>query len=204
MSKRTFVLAAAAGAAVIAAGAAAAQGLGRVNIGQAAPDFTLAGADGRQHSLRAQKGKVVILEWTSPVCPYTKAHYDNKSMQALQREAKAKGFVWWSVNTSRQGKPGFLTREGANALIKEAGASPNAFLFDTGGKVGRTYGARATPSFFIIGKDGKLLYQGAVDDDSFGEGKATRNHVREAIADIAAGRAVRMAETRPYGCAVEY
>jgi hypothetical protein len=186
------------------AGAAYAQGLGRVDIGASAPDFTVAGSDGRQHSLKAHRGKVVVLEWMSPACPYTEGRYKDKTMQALQKQARGMGAVWYSVNTSRQGKPGYLTPAAATAKAKAEGATPTATLLDNGGKVGRLYGARTTPSFFIIGKDGKLLYQGAIDDDVFADGKATRNHVREALTDIAAGRAVRTAETRPYGCAVEY
>ncbi len=190
--------------ATLLAGTALAQGLGRVEIAGKAPDFSVTGADGKRHSLKGQKGKVVILEWTSPACPYSQARYDDKTVQTLQRDAKAKGIVWYSVNTSRPKKPGYLTPKAAQARTTKEGASPSAFLLDNGGKVGRLYGARTTPSFFIVGKDGRLLYQGAIDDDAFAEGKATRNHVREAMADIAAGKAVRVAETRPYGCAVEY
>jgi hypothetical protein len=114
------------------------------------------------------------------------------------------GAVWYSVNTSNKGKPGYLTASQAKAKAKAEDATPVATLLDNGGRIGRLYGARTTPSFFIIGKDGRLLYQGAIDDDVFADGKATRNHVREALSDIAAGKAVRVAETRPYGCAVEY
>jgi protein-disulfide isomerase len=187
------------------AGAAYAQGLGRVDIGAKAPDFSVVGADGKKHSLKSQKGKVVVLEWTSPVCPYTQARYDDKTMQTLQKDARANGVVWWSINTTGNAKrPGYLSPKKANERTAKEGASPAAFLIDNGGKLGRLYGARNTPSFFIVGKDGKLLYQGAIDDDAFAEGKATRNHVKEALADITAGRPVRVAETRPYGCAVEY
>lgn len=187
------------------AGGALAQGLGRVDIGAVAPNFTATGADGRKHTLRSQRGKVVVLEWTSPVCPYSQARYDDRTIQTLQKDAKAKGIVWWSVNTTGSSKrPGYLTPKAANARTVKEGASPSAFLIDNGAKLGRMYGARNTPSFFIIGKDGKLLYQGAIDDDAFADGKATRNHVKEALADITAGRPVRVPETRPYGCVVEY
>lgn len=186
------------------AGGAFAQGLGRVNIGAAAPDFQAPGADGKRHSLAANRGRVVVLEWMSPACPYTEARYTDKTMQALQKQARSMGAVWYSVNTSRKGKPGYLTAAKARSKAKAESATPTATLLDDGGKLGRLYGARTTPSFFIIGKEGKLLYQGAIDDDVFAEGKATRNHVREALTDIAAGKAVRVTETRPYGCAVEY
>lgn len=181
-----------------------AQGLGRVDIGAKAPDFELIGADGRRHALRDYRGKVVVLEWTSPVCPYTKAKYDDGTMQKLQKTARAQGVVWLSVNTSASGKPGYLTRERARARVAQTKAIVTAFLLDDGGRIGRLYGARATPSFFIIGKDGRLAYQGAIDDDQLANGTVTRNYVQTALEDLSASRPMRTAETRPYGCAVEY
>lgn len=178
--------------------------LGRVDIGAKAPNFELMGADGRMHALSAYRGKVVVLEWTSPVCPYTRAKYDDGTMQRLQKAARAQGVVWLSINTSASGKPGYLTRDQAKARVAQTGAVVSGFLLDNGGRVGKLYGARATPGFFIIGKDGRLAYQGAIDDDMLANGVVTVNYVQATLGAIAAKRAVKTPETRPYGCAVEY
>jgi len=53
------------------AGFAHAAGLDRVDVGAQAPQFAARGADGKQHSLRDYAGKLVVLEWTNPVCPFT-------------------------------------------------------------------------------------------------------------------------------------
>src|ERR1700679_1605315 len=52
-----------------AGGYAHASSLGRVNVGAQAPTFSAKGADGKEHRLRDYAGKLVVLEWTSPVCP---------------------------------------------------------------------------------------------------------------------------------------
>jgi hypothetical protein len=74
--------------------------------------------------------------------------------------------------------------------------------------MGRAYGATATPHLYIIDAQGVLRYQGAIDDRATaraGEGfDGVNNYVRAALADIAAGRAVRTASTRAYGCNVKY
>ena len=44
-----------------------------------------------------------------------------------------------------------------------------AFLLDEDGRLGRLYGARTTPSAYVVGADGRLLYGGAVDDDPWSE-----------------------------------
>ena len=177
---------------------------GRLEIGQHAPDFSLMGADGKPHALSDYTGKIVVLEWTSPICPYTRAKYSNGKMQSLQRAAAAKGVVWLTINTSSPGKPGYLTPAKAKARVASTHARVTAFLLDTDTRVGRLYGAKTTPSFFIIGKDAALAYQGAIDDDVYANGHATKNYVTEALTALEADRQVPTPETRPYGCGVDY
>jgi len=186
-------------------GAAPAQdGLGRVDIGQPAPNFILRGSDGRTHSLHDYAGKVVVLEWTSPVCPYTEMKYKSGAMQALQSAARADGDVWLSIDTAASDRPGYLSPKAAKARTATLHATVSAFLSDPQGKVGRLYGAKVTPTFFIVGPDGKLVYQGAMDDDPEVDDFKGRNYVRDALSDLAARKPVRTPETRTYGCAVEY
>ncbi len=185
-------------------GPAAAQGLGRVEIGQAAPDFTAMGADGRAHRLSDYAGRVVVLEWMSPVCPYTALKYKSGAMQALQGQARRAGAAWLSIDTAAPGRPGFMTPKAFKTRLAHTHATVTAALSDPDGTVGRLYGARTTPSFYIVGRDGRLAYQGAMDDDPGADDARGRNYVRDALADLAAARPVRAPESRPYGCAVEY
>ena len=178
--------------------------MGRIEIGQHAPAFTLEGADGKSHRLADYAGKIVVLEWTSPVCPYSQMKYASGAMQALQAKARADGDIWLSIDTAAAGRPGYLTPGAATARVRRLHATVTAFLADKDGTVGRLYGARVTPSFFIIARDGKLAYQGAMDDGPETDDLNGRNHVRDALGDLAAGRPVHTTEARPYGCAVEY
>jgi peroxiredoxin len=52
-------------------------------VGQAAPDFSVQDTSGRQVALAQLKGKVVVLEWTNPGCPFVQRHYNSGSLQAL-------------------------------------------------------------------------------------------------------------------------
>jgi peroxiredoxin len=178
--------------------------LGRLEIGQSAPDFTLNGADGRPHRLGDYGGKVVVLEWTSPVCPYTEMKYKSGAMQSLQAAAHTDGDAWLSIDTAGPDRPGYLSPAAAKARLKALHATVSAFLSDPEGKVGRLYGAKVTPTFFIIGPDGRLDYQGAMDDGPEVDDVKGRNYVRDALGDLAAGKPVRTPETRTYGCGVEY
>ena len=177
--------------------------LGRLEIGAPAPDFRAPAASGGRFRLASLRGRPVVLEWTSPVCPYTAKKYDGGAMQALQRAVIRRGVGWVSVNTAAVGRPGALTPAAARARIAAVGAKVTAFVLDDGA-VGRLYGARVTPSVVLIGRDGRLAYQGAVDDDPWASGADSLGWLRDALADLLAGRPQRRPETRPYGCPVEY
>jgi hypothetical protein len=71
--------------------------------------------------------------------------------------------------------------------------------------LGNPPGRWTTPHMFVIDKKGTVVYEGAIDDDPSGDntGKAT-NYVEAALEDVTAGKPVRTAETKSYGCGVKY
>ena len=175
-----------------------------MEIGAVAPDFALPSAAGSAVRLSRLRGRVVVLEWTSPVCPFTTRKYADGSAQRLQRDAVRAGMRWLLVDTAAPGKPGWLSPAAAMARLAKLRAPASAWLRDETGDVGRLYGARTTPSFYVVGADGRLRYQGAADEDAFVDPAKSLLYVREALDDVLARRPVRRPETRPYGCAVEY
>lgn len=193
-----------AGVGVGVAGLTHATGLSRVVVGAPAPAFTAKGADGKQHSLRDYAGKLVVMEWTSPACPFTAIKYKSGAMQALQRYAVSRQIVWLSIDTAAPDKAGYLTPAAARARIAQTHATVTAFLFDVRGNIARSYGAKTTPSFFLVNRDGKLAYEGAMDDQVFADDAPGREYVKSALDDLIAGRRVQKTETQPQGCAIEY
>lgn len=181
-----------------------ATGLSRVNVGAQAPMFTAPGADGKPHSLRDYAGRLVVLEWTNPVCPFTAVKYKSGAMQALQRYAESQHVVWLSIDTAAPDRAGYLTPSAARARIAQTHATVTAFLFDVSGNIARSYGAKTTPSFFVIDRNGKLAYQGAMDDQVFADQSEGRAYMKSALDDLIAGRPLQYSETQPQGCAIEY
>lgn len=176
-------------------------------VGQPAPDFTATDSNGVSQRLSAQRGSIVVLEWTNHDCPFVRKHYDTNNMQALQKEAKTQNVVWWSVISSAPGNQGYVSPAEANALTARRNAEPAAVLLDTEGKVGRLYGARTTPHLYIIDPQGKLVYMGGIDDNPSAnpaDVKTATNYVRVALAALKNGQPVNPASTRPYGCSVKY
>jgi peroxiredoxin len=175
-----------------AAGAAA-------TVGQAAPEFSVRDQDGREVDLGKLRGKIVVLEWTNPDCPFVQRHYRAKTMNTLADRFKDRDVVWLAVNSTS-----YMDAAKDRAWRTEQGFS-YPVLDDRAGAVGGAYGAKTTPHMFVIDKTGTVVYQGAIDDDAAGanEGSA-RNYVAEALDDVTTGKPVRVAETKPYGCSVKY
>jgi hypothetical protein len=122
-------------------------------------------------------------------------------MQEYQQRYTDQGVVWLTVCTSTEGKQGYMTAEQWNSHIAEQNSHAAAVLMDTTGEMGRAYGATNTPHMFIINPDGKLIYQGAIDDkpspDSADIDKAN-NYVEQVL------NASLIQETKAYGCSVKY
>ena len=178
-----------------------------VEPGEEAPDFTLTDSKGTSHKLSDFRGKFVVLEWLNHECPFVKKHYSGGDMQKLQKEYTAKGVVWLSIISSAPGKQGHRTGPQAEADTKDKNAAPTAVLLDPSGEVGKKYDAKTTPEMFVLDKEGKVLYAGAIDSikstDSADIAKA-ENHVRQALDAALAGQPVPTPKTKPYGCSVKY
>jgi hypothetical protein len=178
-------------------------------VGEAAPAFK--GTDiitGKEISNESLKGKTVVMEWNNFGCPFVKKFYDSNTMQKLQADAVKDGVVWVSVNSSAAGKEGHLkdATEAKAEIAKRKGAQSH-YLLDHDGKIGHAFGAKSTPHMFVIDKDGKLAYQGAIDSKptpNASDIAGATNHVTAALADLKAGKPVSTSSTQPYGCAVKY
>jgi peroxiredoxin len=176
-------------------------------IGKPAPDFSVVDSNGKTAKLSDYRGKTVVLEWTNDECPYVVKHYSTGNMQALQKDATAKGVVWLSIISSAPGEQGYVTGEKANKLTKSRGAAPTSVLLDPDGKTGKLYDAKTTPHMYVVDAQGMLVYMGGIDDKATtaaADVKAAKNYVRAALDAIAAGKPVPTAITRPYGCSVKY
>lgn len=195
--------------------AAGGSSLKPVAVGEAVPDFTLTDIDGKSHTLSEYKGKVVILEWFNPQCPYVIDQYTKNTLKTFGNQMKQAGVVYLAVNSGAPGQPG--SGKEANAEARERFGIRFPILLDEEGKVGRMLDARFTPQMFIIDARGVLRYSGAIDNAPLGKVNATTyppgkgkergelvNYVRQAYDEIKAGEDVTTPTTRPYGTRVKY
>ena len=168
-------------------------------VGQPAPGFTLKDQDGAEVDLAKLRGKIVVLEWTHPDCPFAQRHAEAKTMSTLADRYRGKGVVWLGVDSTS------YLDAARDRTWRSEHKLPYPVLDDHKGTVGTAYGAKTTPHMFVIDGSGTVVYAGAIDDDATGDkGKQARNYVAEALDEVTAGQPVKLAETKPYGCSVKY
>lgn len=176
----------------------------KINIGDAVPDFALTDVDGKLVRLSDFKGKVVVLEWTNPNCPFVQRVYSDEIMQKVQKKAQESHVVWLVINSTHPEHRDYEQPDELKKIYAEWNALYTHFLLDPTGKVGKMFDAKTTPHMFIIDANGKLVYNGAIDDDPRGRKEEKVNYVEQALSELLAGKQITTPQTRPYGCSVKY
>src|SRR5262245_56961764 len=105
-------------------------------VGAPAPDFSLTDTAGAAHKLSELRGKVVVLEWINPNCPFSRRHATEKTMTTT--EGKHPGVVWLGVDSSSTSSHDF-TEPAAYKSYAAGKGIDYAVLLDRSGDVGRAY-----------------------------------------------------------------
>jgi len=177
-----------------------------LEIGKPAPDFTGTDIYGKTVHLSDYKGKIVVLESYNSDCPFCHNQYASGAAPELQKELAAKGVVWLLVNSVNPHNSSYRTPEQARAEFADMKINAADWIDDSSGTIGHLYNMKTTPDVYVIGKDGLLDYQGAMDNRPvpYGDPRTAKNYVRAAVDDLLAGQPVAITETKPYGCGVHY
>jgi peroxiredoxin len=177
----------------------------KAEVGKAAPAFTLSDVDGKKVSLSDFKGKIVVLEWFNPECPFVKAAHGTGTLKDYPAAATKNGVVWLGINSNAAGAQGSGADKNRAAAKDFGMAYP--LLLDEDSKVAMAYGAKTTPHLFVIDAKGNLAYEGAIDNAPMGKvegGGEKTNYVEKAIASLTKGEPVATTHTTSYGCTVKY
>ena len=169
-----------------------------VLLGTKAPDFQRQDLQGNQHRLSDYSGKIVVLEWSSPECPYSRRYYQNGTLNSLYDYAKKNGIIWINIVPGLQK----LTTE---QFLEQVDASNKIVILDTALNISTAYGATTTPQILIINKQGILSYSGAIDSTAMLK-KPIRKvvpYTRNALDDLVAGREIDKKITRAFGCFIQ-
>lgn len=164
-------------------------------IGSAMPDFKMKDQDGNEHMLAMHKGQIVVLEFSSQHCPFSKG--TDPHIAELATQYKDKNVVVLGVDSHKSTKPEDIKEHVAAAKI------PFPVLKDEKNQYADQVGATKTPEIYIVDKEGKLAYHGAFDSRKGPEQKGEENYVAAALDALIAGAKVAQTEVPAWGCGIQ-
>jgi peroxiredoxin len=185
-------------------------GLKTLEIGAAAPDFSLPGVDDRTYSLRNfADARVLVVVFSCNHCPTAQA-YEGR-IARLHESYKDKGVALVAISPNdpaavRLDELGY-TDLGDSFQDMKARARDHQFaypyLYDGATQsTALAYGVLATPHVYVFDESRKLRYVGRFDD---GEVKTPNSHdAINAVEALLAGKPVPAEKTRVFGCSTKW
>jgi Redoxin len=171
-------------------------------IGAPGPAFEgLLGANGQRHGFSTLADReALVLIFSSNRCPTAKAY--GERMNALQHEYGPRGVQLVAINSN---DPHLYPDESYARMVERAEGHAYSFpyVIDAGQHVAKAYGATCTFHVFVLDRMRRLRYQGRFDNSRLEE-RVTDRDLANALDDVLAGREVRVANTRPFGCSLDF
>jgi peroxiredoxin len=172
-----------------------------LEIGAAAPGFTLPATDGKYYSLSSFRDEILVIFFTCNHCPYVLGSDEVTRATALKFASKGVMFVGINSNSPRtypvDDFPHMVKR------MKEH-QFPWVYLWDETQEVALAYGALRTPHFYVFNRDRRLVYTGRGVDQPRDPAKITVNDLERALDELTSGREVSVPATNPIGCNVKW
>jgi thiol-disulfide isomerase/thioredoxin len=175
-----------------------------LSLGQKAPKSAtkMKSVDGRELTITeagGEKGTLVI--FTCNHCPYVKA-WEERIVE-LGNTYRDRGVGVIAINPN---DPSVKSEDRFEAMQERAKARGMKFPYtvDETSAIARAFGATKTPEIFLFDAGGKLVYKGAVDDNSEDASKVKHHYLRDALEALIAGKPIAKAETKALGCGIKF
>jgi len=169
-------------------------------IGSKAPEFCLAGVDGKVYTWNSFVDvPIVVLFFTCNHCPYVTGSDEVTRATALKYPQVK--FVGISSNDANQYEEDAFCR-----MVERMGELqfPWIYLYDETQEVAKAYGALKTPHFFVFDKARTLVYCGRGIDSPREPKNSTCNDLDNALRDITSQKVVHIPVTEPIGCTIKW
>jgi peroxiredoxin len=180
-------------------------------IGAAAPNFSLAGVDGKVHTLdEYSRANVLVIIFTCNHCPTAQLYESRIKALVAKYQDKNVAFVAIEPNSVKSlqiSELGYTDVSDSLDEMKVRAAYRHfnfPYLYDGETQsVTLAYGPQATPHVFVFDHERKLRYEGHIDNNQR-ESLATKHEARDAIEDLLSGKPVAVEHTRVFGCSTKW
>lgn len=166
-----------------------------LKVGHPMPDFKMTDTTGKEHALADYKGKVVVFNFCTQECPYSRGA--DPDINALAKTYAEKGVVFLGVDSNKD-----LELAEIAAYMKEA-EIPYPILKDVGNVYADAVGARVTPEIYIMNQEGLLVYHGAPDNRTAPNSEPTEHYLKDALESLLAGQPIEKDTVKAWGCGIK-
>ncbi len=173
-----------------------------LTLGAKAPNFCLAGTDGKVYTLESFADKdVLVIFFTCNHCPYVVGS-DEVTRQTVEAFAK-NSIAWVGINSN---SPNTYPEDSFAGMVERMRQHqfPWTYLYDPTQSVALAYGALRTPHFYVFDRKRHLVYTGRGVDTPRNAATITVNDLRNALEEHLAGKTISTPLTNPVGCNVKW
>jgi peroxiredoxin len=175
---------------------------GGYEVGETARDFQLKNVDGKMVSLANYEGaKGYIVIFTCNTCPYSVMYEDR--IKALHTKFADKGYPVIAINPNDEAKQPGDSYDKMIVRAKEKGFK-FPYIHDRTQEIARAYGATNTPHVYVLNKDRKVVYIGAIDNNARDAAGADKFYVEDAIKALESNQDPEVSKTKAIGCTIKW
>lgn len=142
----------------------------------------------------------IVIIFTSNTCPFV-VMYEQRYHQVKKwcNEQKV-GMILVNSNADRRD-----SSDSFQSMKKHAKKQNYNFpyLLDKDSKLANAFGAQTTPHVFLLDKNYKLVYKGAIDNNAQSAQNVTKLYLKDAINALASNTNIQIKETPPVGCSIK-
>lgn len=143
--------------------------------------------------------KAHVYFFLQPDCPLSQSH--TKTLADIATDERFKNFCFTAFFSGS-----LYEREEYEYFILHY-PTPYTIRLDPNLEMAHSLGATVVPEVFVVGAEGEMLYQGAINDWAVREGakkqSADQHYLLNALTAIADGRKPELAKTVAVGCILE-
>jgi peroxiredoxin len=173
-----------------------------LELGATAPDFSVAGTDGKNYSLADfEFASTLVVFFTCNHCPFVVG--SDEVTRATAEKFQDKGVAFIGINSNSE-KTNPTDDFDQMVLRMKEHNFPWIYARDASQEVAQAYGALRTPHFYVFDTDRKLVYCGRGVDQPRDTSKVQVNDLEKALAEVTAGQSVSVPLTNPIGCNVKW
>lgn len=180
-------------------------------IGAVAPksDLKMTSISGKDFSLNdLKKDNGLLVIFSCNTCPFVvgsgeetegwEGRYDDLKNTCDKNKV---GMVLVNSNEAKREKGDNI--EDMKSHAKEQGYDNCTYVLDKNSELADAFGARTTPHVYLLDRNMKLVYKGAIDDNVDDATKVKEPWLQNALGNLAGGKKIDPAETKPMGCSIK-